>query len=182
MPLIVPPSLQFLKRVVTNAQPNVQFLSIPPSYTNLFITWWAKSDTAGANDVMAMRFGTANLGAFDAGANYSYGLLNSGSAAPTNAGSGAGQTFYRFGICNGVAGGANFQFSGGTIWIINYAFTNGRKIINSTGWRDDAGWGMEDGRGTWVGDNTHAVDRVQFLLTSGAQITNGSVFSLYAVL
>lgn len=158
---------------ITSSTANVDFSSIPNTYSHLQIRMMAKTDrSATAQDDLLIRLGNGSL---DTGSNYAdHVLRGSGSAASANAHS--SQT--RIGLDNCLGTTTSGVFSGNVIDILDYASTNKAKTVRMLGGFDSNGGGwITLGSGLWT--STSAVDTLRLYANGNWQ--QYSHFALYGV-
>ncbi len=170
---LVPTSLGLLDDITCNGTTVVDWPNLPQGYKHLFVVWNCNTQSGAGADVLMLAFNA------DRTASYGYAGYFGGSVAvgPFSA---AAQGQGRFGVAPGVPGGATFVWASGQLWLPDYSSALHRQSWLSTSWRNDGGgFGMEMVGGDKL--TIAAVSRLQLFAASGAQLTNGSRFTLYGV-
>lgn len=168
-----------LIQTITTAgsQTNVDFTSIPGSYTHLRIMFQARAQASNQNQGMRIKMNNDGTGA-----NYSTGLnfavITSGSV-PASSGGGDSNGLFAANV-TGASATASFP-SIGEIFIPAYAIATFFKRFFCTSGYDQSG--QDDAllfsNGTWK--STSAITRVTLTLNSSDTFVNGSTFSLYGM-
>lgn len=155
---------------------NVEFTSIPGTYTHLQIRASVQSNRASfGNDY---NIGTINS---DTGSNYARHHLG-GDGSTAFAGATANGTNFSGGVC-GTSTGSTFGIS--IIDIYDYANTNKYKTIRTLSGNDlngtVGGYGGEIYllSGLWM--NTNAITSIKFVPNSGTLYTQHTIFALYGI-
>ena len=152
---------------------NVEFTSIPATYTHLQVRCIARSDRAASNfDGVAFQFNS------DTAANYSaHNLSGDGSSASAEAAANASNM--NAVLISGVSAGAN-GFGAGITDILDYANTNKYKTIRTLGGMDNNGSGLvRFSSGSWR--NTNAITSIKMISTNSANFVQYSTFALYGI-
>jgi hypothetical protein len=151
---------------------NVEFTSIPATYTHLQIRLIGRSDRAANLDSLRLQ---ANS---DTASNYAeHGLYGDGASAGAFAGT--SQTYMQFYRIAGANAGANI-FGAIYIDILDYANTNKFKTARSIGGADNNGSGeIYLMSGLWR--STSAITSLKLLPGVGTNFTQYSQFALYGI-
>jgi len=157
---------------------NVEFTSIPSTYTHLQIRALAKTDRGTySNDGINITFNS------DSGSNYSYHELTA-DGTNVSAGSGATQSYI---FLQGLAAttGSTSTFGVTVIDILDYANTNKYKTVrgltgfdNNSGSTNQAGY-ISFGSGNWR--NTNAITSITLDQRSSSNFLQYSHFALYGI-
>jgi hypothetical protein len=153
---------------------NVEFTSIPATYTHLQIRMIAKnSSTSSGYDFVNMQFNS------DTGSNYnSHYLEGTGSGSPISGGVANSVSIYAGDCARSNASYAN-MFAVSIIDILDYANTNKYTTVRTLAGLDYNGSGGVDFQsGAWR--NTNAVTSIKFSV-SGVDIAQHSHFALYGI-
>jgi hypothetical protein len=153
---------------------NVEFTSIPATYTHLQIRMIAKnSSTSSGYDFVNMQFNS------DTGSNYnSHYLEGTGSGSPISGGVANSVSIYAGDCARSNASYAN-MFAASIIDILDYANTNKYTTVRTLAGLDYNGSGGVDFQsGAWR--NTNAVTSIKFSV-SGVDIAQYSHFALYGI-
>ena len=157
--------------VGSGGSPEVEFTSIPATYTHLQIRYISRSENA-SDSTTIMRINS------DTGNNYStHRLYGNGSAAGSE-----GQNTVSFIELPRTAYGATGSniFGGGVIDILDYLNTNKYKTIRLLGGCDENGSGaITFVSGLW--QSTSAITAVNFLPSGGADMAEYTTFALYGI-
>ena len=157
---------------VTSNVPNVEFTSIPATYTHLQIRAIGRSTRGENNTALDMQFNA------DTGSNYSWHRLD-GDGSTTSSGSGTSQTTIivdRFTASTATAS----QFGAFVLDILDYANTNKYKTTRNLGGYDNNGNGLITlGSGNWR--NTNAITSIKLIDRSGNNLVQYSQFALYGI-
>ena len=158
---------------------DVEFTSIPATYTHLQIRGIVKLSRTAGNENLAMRFNS------DTGSNYSFHqLIGNGATVSTDAG--ATQTYMYLGETMGSWASAASMFSPNVIDILDYANTNKYKTIRTLEGGDQNGNTAPNGdtgkmgftSGNWR--NTNAITSIKIYPTGGT-ISEYTTFALYGI-
>ena len=157
---------------VTSNVPNVEFTSIPATYTHLQIRAIGRSTRAENNTALNMQFNS------DTGSNYSWHRLD-GDGSAASSGAGTTQTSIivdRFTASTATAS----QFGAFILDILDYANTNKYKTTRNLGGYDNNGNGLITlGSGLW--QNTNAITSIKLIDRSGNNLIQYSKFALYGI-
>jgi hypothetical protein len=155
---------------------NVEFTSIPATYTHLQIRGITQSNRATfSRDEFAMTFNS------DTGTNYSWHSIY---------GSGTSASSQKETTINRILGqdcvGANGWWGNAVIDILDYANTNKNKTVRFLAGLDTNNAGVDGYNGALVftsGNwrNTNAITSIKFAPTSGTQFNQYSHFALYGI-
>ena len=152
---------------------NVEFTSIPGTYTHLQIRAIARTNySGGVNDGFRINFNA------DTGNNYSWHQLGgNGAVAFAQAGSTTG-TIYAAYIASSNSG--SNMFGASIIDILDYANTNKYKTLrNLTGLDRNGAGDLTLGSGLW--QNTNAITSIKFTQWDGTSFNQYSHFALYGI-
>ena len=158
---------------VTSNVPNVEFTSIPATYTHLQIRAIGRSTRTPENNIaLNMQFNG------DTGSNYSWHRLD-GDGSTASSGAGTSQTSIivdRF----TAAGASASQFGAFVLDILDYANTNKYKTTRNLGGYDNNGNGLITlGSGNWR--STSAITSIKLIDRSGNNLIQYSQFALYGI-
>lgn len=146
---------------------NVDFTSIPTTFSHLLLTWQARSDAAVTASTLLVRFNG------DSAANYAWEKLDA-IAAAASAASFTAQTSIQIDALVGASAPAS-QSGFGHAWIPNYLGVTFFKQISLIGGQSTY---AQLHTGLW--SSTAAINRVTILPTTGNFVA-GTRFSLYGV-
>ena len=161
---------------------NVEFTSIPSTYTHLQIRYMAATDRSNFNvDVPYMQVGN---GSIDTGANYSFHNLNvrADSVLSADAGSNSTNIYYLYASSSARIAST---FAVGVIDILDYANTNKYKTIRSLNGCDLNGTPSSQGgalsltSGNWR--STSAITHIRITPVIGPNFTQYTQFALYGI-
>jgi hypothetical protein len=151
---------------------NVEFTSIPGTYTHLQIRYIARSSDSGNYGYARLRFNS------DTGSNYSYHYLQGdGASATAGAASSEGRMHYFY-----TTGTADTnRFAPCVADILDYKDTNKYKTVRwLSGWDvNGAGGYVEYQSGLW--QSTSAITSIKFDFVSGASFQQYTHFALYGI-
>jgi hypothetical protein len=163
--------VQIAQIVTSGSQATVDFTSIGSGYTDLRVTWQARSNYVGAFEGMRLKMNNDGTSG-----NYTVGQYNNAMTTTLSAGtdaissSGAG-----VGGVGGTTSPSNFG-SFGEVVIPNYAGTTFYKGISTLLRFDSASSGYNQTE-TWFWKSTAAITRLTFSVPTS--FVNGSTFTLY---
>jgi hypothetical protein len=151
---------------------NVEFTSIPSTYTHLQIRGLAKSASTGSLDNLELQFNA------DTGSNYkTHFLYGNGSTAA--AGVGGGTTTILAARITGGGSSYGSMFGGFVLDILDYANTNKYKTTRSLSGHDENGSGeVFFESGLWL--NTNAITSIKLYVTN-FNVAQYSHFALYGI-
>lgn len=154
---------------------NVEFTSIPGTYTHLQIRAIARSSTAGDQDGVAIRFNS------DTASNYAYHYLF-GNGDPTPYASGAANTTQGFVMyIAGDTASANI-FGAGVVDILDYANTNKFKTVRSlTGEERNGAGDIWTFSSLWRSTNAITSISLYSINGGGRKMMQYSSFALYGI-
>jgi hypothetical protein len=151
---------------------NVEFTSIPGTFTHLQVRAIHRTDRAQAQDFIALRLNG------DTGSNYAYHLLSGdGSSASTDAQINLtyGSDFFTTSASNTAS-----IFGTSVIDILDYANTNKFKTIRTLSGADRNGAGrMQLHSSLWR--STSAITSIKFYSSNSANLVQYSSFALYGI-
>ena len=158
---------------------DVEFTSIPATYTHLQIRGIVKLSRTTGNEDLAMRLNS------DTGSNYSFHQLI-GNGATVSASAGATQSYMYLGETIGSWTNAASMFSANVIDILDYANTNKYKTIRTLEGGDQNGNTAPNGdtgkigltSGSWR--NTNAITSIKIYPTGGT-ISQYTTYTLYGI-
>jgi len=153
---------------------NVEFTSIPSTYTHLQIRGIARSNRAGyPNDGIIVQYNS------DTGSNYAYHELSASGDGGVSAGSSANTSLQ---FIQGIAGSTASAsvFGGFVIDILDYKNTNKYKTLRANAGYDGNGNGYRVFSSIlWL--NTNAINSIKFTQRSGNTWEQYTSFALYGI-
>jgi hypothetical protein len=152
---------------------NVEFTSIPATFTHLQIRGIARSNRSANLDTLQVRFNS------DTGNNYARHYLFADGAS-VSAGADTSTSFANVGLLTGANASASI-FGANVIDILDYANTNKYKTIRCLGGEDENGSGnLQFASGLW--QNTNAITSITLICQAGvASFRQYSSFALYGI-
>jgi hypothetical protein len=158
---------------------DIEFTSIPSTYTHLQIRGIVKLSRTAGNENLGMRLNS------DTGSNYSYHQMIGTGTTITKEGQ-ANQTYMYLGETIGSWASAASMFSPNVIDILDYANTNKYKTIRTLEGGDQNGNAAPNGdtgkmgftSGSWR--NTNAITSIKIYPTGGT-ISQYTTFALYGI-
>jgi hypothetical protein len=165
--------------VGSGGQADIEFTSIPSTYTHLQIRGIVKLSRTAGNENLAMRLNS------DTGSNYSYHQMIGTGTTITTEGQ-ANQTYMYLGETIGSWASAASMFSPNVIDILDYANTNKYKTIRTLEGGDQNGNTAPNGdtgkmgftSGSWR--NTNAITSIKIYPTGGT-ISQYTTLALYGI-
>jgi hypothetical protein len=151
---------------------NVEFTSIPASYTHLEIRYIVRADVADFDSALLMRFNN------DTASNYSWHILRgSGSVIYVDAGANSSNPL----VASQVGDSSTASvFGGGTVNVLDYANTNKYKTSRALGGFDANGSGyIQITSQNWR--STSAITSIKFAFSTGSGFKQYSSFALYGI-
>jgi len=150
---------------------NVEFTSIPSTYTDLILVMSTRSASAAATDAVLVQVGNSTI---DTGSNYSTTVLyHSGSSAASTRASSA----TRFDFLDTAGNNAASSVYGiQTLHFQSYANTN----VNKTVLAATTAGGDQPRRAVCLWRSTSAIDRIKLAPQNG-NFKSGSTFSLFGI-
>ena len=150
---------------------NIEFTSIPQTYTDLCLVYSTRAATTGSD-------GSARFNS-DTGSNYSYRKLG-GDGTTTSSDSGTSQTsLTRVGRVNPSAATANV-FSSNSMYIPNYTSSNNKSVlIEGVSENNATGANIDVIAGLW--SNSAAITSITLLIDGGGNFAEYSSASLYGI-
>jgi len=151
---------------------NVEFTSIPGTYTHLQIRAIARTDRASTGDWLEIQFNSDTAG------NYSDHYLT-GNGSSASAGGNTSATYMEVNRFPAASSSASI-FGAFVTDILDYANTYKYKTIKNLGGNDQNGSGETHlGSGNWR--NTNAITSIKILPGGGSNIVQYSHFALYGI-
>jgi hypothetical protein len=159
------------KTTLGSAAANIEFTSIPGTYTDLLVVLSTRSSRASTNDNIKVRFNGASTDS-----NFTWrNLYGDG----TTAISGTGSSFGFVSDCNAANNTSN-TFTSVEVYIPNYAGST-NKSFSVTQAHEQNGTTAYTGVNAGLWSQTSAITSMNFLLTTGPNfVTNSSAF-LYGI-
>jgi hypothetical protein len=151
---------------------NIEFTSIPGTYTDILVKVSLKSDTASASDNCRLRFNN------DSASNYtSRRLYGTGSAAASD--SPAGTSLSANIVCTAASGQTN-TFNNGEIYIPNYAGSTAKSVsMDGVQERNNTESYMAIHAGLW--SQTNAITSILLFPELGTEWDQHSTATLYGI-
>ena len=151
---------------------NVEFTSIPNTYSHLQIRGIARSAKSASDDNLGIRFNS------DSGSNYTSHFIY-GDGANADVGAVTAETRTRTFNVSAASATANI-FGAGVIDILDYNNSNKYKTVRTLSGNDRNGAGIIIFRsGLWL--NTNAINSITIVTLGGDNITQYSHFALYGI-
>jgi len=153
---------------------NVEFTSIPATYTHLQVRGIARTAKASAPDVLRIRFNS------DTGNNYARHLLygDGTSALAAGAGSGNLMSLGTIGANNSTAD----AFSGHIIDVLDYKDTNKYKTLRAlNGFSNNTSSNEEISLTSGLWQNTNAITSILIFADSASNLSQYTQFALYGI-
>ena len=151
---------------------NVEFTSIPATYTHLQIRAIARTDRAATGEWLEIQFNS------DTASNYSDHYL-AGNGSTASAGAQANVSYMEVNRFPAASSGASI-FGAFVTDILDYANTNKYKTIRNLGGNDQNGSGeIHLGSGNWR--STNAITSIKILPGGGTNLVQYSQFALYGI-
>lgn len=158
---------------LSSSAANVEFTSIPGTYTHLQIRFIARSARSGfADDPIDMQINT------DTGANYATHSLN-GDGSTATAGAGASITSFRSGRMTAATAGAS-TFGVGVIDILDYANTSKNRTVRTLTGEDNNSDGLVS-LFSGLYQSTTAVTSIKLFSGTANNFVQYSHFALYGI-
>lgn len=153
---------------------NVEFTSIPSTYTHLQIRAYARTNRANNDDQLKISFNA------DTAANYTAHQLYADRTTPQSFGLSSAALNGQFGMVAAGAASANNVFGASIVDIIDYANTNKNKVIRcfcGVDW-NTGGYTIFNST-TWL--NTSAITSIKLVPANGTTISQYSSIALYGI-
>ena len=149
---------------------NIEFTSIPATYTDLVVLFSLRTTRSNTYDDPVVQFNSN-------GSNYSYRVLQgTGSAATSYTG---GTSFIYLGECNGDTSTAS-TFSNQIMYITNYASSNNKSVSIDSGMENNASAAYSDIiAGLWA--NSSAISSLKIYAAAAANLKQYSTAYLYGI-
>jgi hypothetical protein len=151
---------------------NVEFTSIPATFTHLQIRALGRTDRAATGDFINIQFNSITTSSYAL-----HELLGDGSSASSNPGvSQTATATQRFGGANATAG----VFGVFVLDILDYANTNKNTTIRGLGGTDNNGSGIVS-LSSGLFNATNAISSIKFLPGLGSNFVQYTQFALYGI-
>ncbi len=160
---------------VSSGTANVEFTSIPATYTHLQVRYLARSARTNDNGAtMLIQFNS------DTGNNYSYHIVYGDGASATAYNGSTTNVMRSYSVCSSSSSNTDI-YGVGVIDILDYANTNKYKTLRHLGGYDRNGAGeLNLASGLW--QSTNAITSIKFTLSeSVANYETDSHFALYGI-